>query len=127
MKLNIDCVRDVLLELESFPMGSCSIKSFENSINKYGRDDVAYTLMKLIEAKYINAEYQRSITGSIRFMNFYDMTFQGHEFLEKIRSDTIWNQKLKPAFSSFGSMSFDVISSVASAVITSLISGKLGL
>ncbi len=127
MKLNIDCVRDVLLELESFPMGSCSIESFENSISKYGRDDVTYTLMKLIEARYINAKYQRSITGDIRFMDFYDMTFQGHEFLEKIRSDTVWNQKLKPVFTAIGSMSLEAISSVANSAITSLVLTKLGL
>lgn len=55
------------------------------------------------------------------------MTFQGHEFLEKIRSETVWDQKLKPVFTTIGSMSLDVISNVANSVITSLVLKKLNL
>lgn len=108
-------------------MGSYHVESFENSISKYGRDNVLYTLMKLTEARYIEAEYQRSITGDIRFNKIYSITFQGHEFLEKIRSDAVWDQKLKPVFTTIGSMSLDVISNVANSVITSLVLKKLNL
>lgn len=65
--------------------------------------------------------------GQLITFRVYDMTFQGHEFLEKIRSDTVWNQKLKPVFTTIGSMSLEVISSVANSAITSLVLAKLGL
>lgn len=119
MKLNIDCVRDVLLEFETFPIGCYFVESFKKSIEHYDQETVLYVLVKLTEADYINADYH--------FNDILDITFQGHEFLEKIRSDTVWNQKLKPVFLSVGSMSFDVISRVANSAITSLVLTKLGL
>lgn len=47
MKLNIDCIRDVLLELETLPIGWYDITSFQNSVEKYGTDNVLYTLPPL--------------------------------------------------------------------------------
>lgn len=127
MKLDIECVRDVLLELETFPIGVYLVGSLKNSIANHGRENVEYTLVKLSEANYVNVQYCRMTNGSFLFDSILDITFQGHEFLEKIRSDTVWNQKLKPIFSSVGSASFEVISAVASDLLTSLISGKLNL
>ena len=127
MKLDIECVRDVLLELETFPIGVYLVGSLENSIANHGRENVEYTLVKLSEANYVNVQYCRMTNGSFLFDSIFDITFQGHEFLEKIRSDTVWNDKVKPALSSIGSMSFDVISNVTSSVVSALVLGKLGL
>ena len=69
----------------------------------------------------------RCFTWAWDFDSILDITFQGHEFLEKIRSDTVWNGKVKPALSSIGSMSFDVISNVTGSVVSALVLGKLGL
>ena len=121
MQLTPDCIRDVLLELETFHMGAYKADEFQNSISSHDREQVLYTLIKLFEGGYINAQYERSPTGQLITFRVYDMTFQGHEFLEKIRSDTVWNQKLKPVFTTIGSMSLDVISNVANSVITSLV------
>lgn len=40
MKLNIDCVRDILLELETFPIGVYPVGSLKNSIANHGREPV---------------------------------------------------------------------------------------
>ena len=127
MKLNIDCVRDILLELETFPIGVYPVGSLKNSIANHGRENVEYTLVKLSEANYVNVQYCRMTNGSFLFDSILDITFQGHEFLEKIRSDAVWNGKVKPALSSIGSMSFDVISNVTGSVVSALVLGKLGL
>ena len=127
MKLTPDCIRDVLLELETFHMGAYKVDAFQNCIESYDREQVLYTLIKLFEGGYINAQLERSPAGQLIIFRVYELTFQGHEFLEKIRSDTIWNQKLKPVFTTIGSMSLEVISSVANNAITSLVLQKLGL
>ena len=93
----------------------------------YSSEQILYTLIKLYEGAYINAQLIRSSDGQLITFRVYDMTFQGHEFLEKIRSDIVWNQKLKPVFTTIGSMSLEVISSVANSAITSLVLAKLGL
>lgn len=127
MQLTPDCIRDVLLEFETFHMGVYKVDAFQNCLSRYGEEQTLYTLIKLYEGGYINGALMRSRDGQLITFRIYDITFQGHEFLEKIRSDTVWNQKLKPAFSSLGSMSLDVISNISGAVITALVSSKLGL
>ena len=127
MQLTPDCIRDVLLELETFHIGVYKVDSFQNCLLHYSSEQILYTLIKLYEVAYINAQLIRSSDGQLITFRVYDMTFQGHEFLEKIRSDTVWNQKLKPVFTTIGSMSLEVISSVANSAITSLVLAKLGL
>ena len=127
MQLTPDCIRDVLLELETFHIGVYKVDSFQNCLLHYSSEQILYTLIKLYEGAYINAQLIRSSDGQLITFRVYDMTFQGHEFLEKIRSDTVWNQKLKPVFKTIGSMSLEVISSVANSAITSLVLAKLGL
>lgn len=127
MQLTPDCIRDVLLELETLHIGAHKVDAFQNCLLDYSYEQILYTLIKLFEGGYVNAWLNRSSDGKIITFLVYEMTFQGHEFLEKIRSDTIWNQKLKPVFTNIGSMSFEVISSVANSAITSLVLKKLGL
>ena len=127
MQLTPDCIRDVLLELETFHIGVYKVDSFQNCLLHYSSEQILYTLINLYEGAYINAQLIRSSDGQLITFRVYDMTFQGHEFLEKIRSDTVWNQKLKPVFTTIGSMSLEVISSVANSAITSLVLAKLGL
>lgn len=127
MQLTPDCIRDVLLEFETFHMGVYKVDAFQNCLSRYGKEQTLYTLIKLYEGGYINGALMRSRDGQLITFRIYDITFQGHEFLEKIRSDTVWNQKLKPVFTTIGSMSLEVISSVANNAITSLVLQKLGL
>ena len=49
------------------------------------------------------------------------MMWSGHELLDAIRSDTVWN-KTKQAIASKGlSMTFDVVKSVAASIDTKMI------
>ena len=127
MQLTPDCIRDVLLELETFHIGVYKVDSFQNFLLNYSSEKIHYTLIKLYEWSYIKDKLIISYDLKLITFRVYDMTFQGHEFLEKIRSDTVWNQKLKPVFTTIGSMSLEVISSVANSAITSLVLAKLGL
>ena len=62
MKLNIDCVRDVLLEFETFPIGCYFVESFKKSIEHYDQETVLYVLVKLTEADYINCGLCMKVT-----------------------------------------------------------------
>ena len=53
MQLTPDCIRDVLLELETFHMGAYKADEFQNSISSHDREQVLYTLIKLFEGGYI--------------------------------------------------------------------------
>lgn len=65
MKLKHDCVRYVLLTLEAQGLGmlhsgvelSQLLPEMVNS--RYSEDDITYTLLQLLDGKYINADYQK--------------------------------------------------------------------
>lgn len=126
MKLEIDCVRDILLEFEDLPVGCYSPFIFERSVAKYGIDNVEYTLKKLSEAGYINADIYAFPNGQTEFNGIFDITFSGHQFLEKIRDNKVW-AKTKSVAGSVGSRAFDVITQIATSVITGLISSHLNV
>ena len=126
MKLNLNCVRDVLLELESFPMGWDSVQSFKNTLSKYDTDDVVYSLYKLSEAKYINATTGMTQDGMPHIGAIYDITFRGHEFLANIKPKNNW-EKLSGALKQIGSASFEVLSSAALGLATDSIKAALEL
>lgn len=126
MKLNTDCVRDVLLELESFPLGQYTLKSFSKTVAKYGEETTHYTLTKLAEGKYINAEYVQTMDGRIHLAVVYDLTFAGHEFLSTVRAPGLWEQ-LKEAASDGGTACIQLIGEVATEILKEQIKRKLGL
>lgn len=127
MVLDIDCIRDILLELESFKIGCYSINAFSESIKKHGKESVVYTLCKLAEAGFINStEPYRSSDGAPHIDFIYDMTFDGHEFLADIKPQSSW-EKLSTAMSQGGSASVKAVGSVALDIGTELLKKKLGL
>lgn len=87
MKLNTACMKDVMLEFESFGMEYITEKSFKKSIEKYGFDDVLYSLVKLTDEYCINASYERTQDGVPHFSDIQDITIKGHQFLEKAKSE----------------------------------------
>lgn len=126
MKLNTDCVRDVLLELESFPIGQYTLKSFCKTVSKHGEETTYYTLTKLAEGKYINAEYAQTMDGRIHLAVVYDLTFAGHEFLSTVRAPGIW-EMLKDAASDGGTACIHLIGEIAADILKEQIKRKLGL
>lgn len=126
MKLDINCVRDILLELEEFPMGHQPFDAFKQSIQKHGSDNVLYTLYKLDEAEYINSEIYLDESGFPHCIAVYNMTFKGHEFLNSVRSPGIWDQ-LSGAASEGGTACLKVIGDIAIEIAKEALKAKFGL
>jgi hypothetical protein len=144
MKLNYDCVRDVLLTLEdtldikeltynlgegeeshfNFSTTDIEIIAKHERLKSYPKTDIFYSIHKLYEADYIVAG-QVNAENLTRYL-IQDITYNGHEFLQSIKSDTVWND-VKKVSSKVGTMSFPIISSIASNVIAKLISTSLGV
>lgn len=119
MRLNQDCIRDVLLELEEkLTFGSHiflqQIKELDTT-KKYGEEDTIYTILKLLEADYLigkplyasNELYQLSLSS---------ITWNGHEFLDSIRSNEVWRET-KKRVSGFTSVSIGILTEVAKEYI----------
>lgn len=127
MQLNPDCVRDILLELEkqSYPT-DCTIETLSNSLPVYNTEEINYCCIKLLEAKYIDAG-TRNIRHSngLSITSIYDITFQGHEFLNSVRPDNIWDN-VKTIGTKIGATSLSSIVQIANGVLTAIIKNQLG-
>ena len=105
MKLNYDCVKNVLLYLEenlgytentvALEHKRLSIFSIINNIDGYTKENVQYTIEKLEEAKYIrftNVTYDSQkyiINGYVD-----DITWDGFEFLDNVREKKRFGKQL---------------------------------
>ena len=128
MRLNPDCIRDILFYIEENAGYSEMIPFYTNLErfniklkNDYPADVILYHLELCEEYGYLTI-YSHTM-GAI---NVKRLSVSGHEFLENIRQDTNWN-KTKEVAKSAGSTSIEILSNVASNLITALISKKLGL
>ena len=128
MKLNIDCVRDILLAVESKDFGhQLTLDSLHTQIPQYTLDEVEYACLKLDEANMLDVTYINTIgrtTPAVARIN--ELTYQGHEFLNDIRAEDNW-QKLSSALKQGGSASLKAIANVALELGTSALKSKLGL
>lgn len=126
MKLNPNCIRDVMLTIEDKPitkryncMQLCSI------LPNYSEEDIYYTCIKLHEGGYLHLD----IIGTNKYMlpkisTIGDLTFSGHQFLENIRNDSTWNKVLAMA-KSVGSFSMPTLSAIAVKIVQMKIEGLL--
>lgn len=111
MKLNLDCMRDILLTLEQFDYGEIvHPKDLEKRLSSnYSRADVYYSALKLAEAGFIKADYF-DIPGDVPEISLiYDITYAGHEFLNSIRPTSVWH-KLSPVLQNAGIASLKIAS-----------------
>lgn len=125
MKLNVDCVRDLLLVIESdtsigHPLHFNVLK--EKLLN-YSGEDILYTALKLEEAGFITCN-TKNVRTYPDLLCIQELTFYGHQFLENVRSESNWG-KVKAVSKTVGSASLNVISEIASSIITGLIKSQL--
>lgn len=114
MKRDWDLVRKILLEVEQLPvaqdLNSDALPGYED------QSDVVAAHMRLLYDAGLIDGIDSSAIMRIHFMAS-GLTWEGHEFLDKIRADTVWN-KVKVGASEKGlSLSIDVISGLALAMI----------
>lgn len=105
MKLNSDCIRDVLLYLEenlsynhetegSIEHNTITMHKISKDLHDekgYEIDDVNYSVEKLLEIRYIiPATELRGHNNSILYCPISDISYNGHMFLGTIRPKSIW-------------------------------------
>ena len=80
----------------------------------------------LIEAGLVKGQVVGTIGPEVKDFFGQRLTWEGHEFLDAIRSDTVWN-KTKKIFTEQGvSMTFELVKTVAKEATSALMKGALG-
>lgn len=122
MKLDIACVRDILLFVESLPFNSvATIDTLHEAYPQYTEEIITYNCLKLIEAGYIDgmtASMMRSYLPGIKCITC--MTYEGHQFLETIRPETVF-EKTKNTLSAIGTGSFAIAKEIGTSLLTELV------
>lgn len=123
MKLNQDCIRDLLLYLEENLKLNDYLSISNISLKNYSSEELLYTADKLYEAGYLKCS--RKVYDNTDLMIFVSsITYTGHQFLDNIRDDKVF-AKTKSILSGFKSVSIEIIPETASKVITNLINQQL--
>ncbi len=129
MKLNPDCVRDILIFLEDNLQISSELVFEEISYTElasqltYDVREIVNTLFAIRESGFIDCNVDYSLNG-LDFFDIYRITYNGYQFIESIRPEPVW-KKVKAVSGNIGSFSFSLISQIANGVLSSLISGQL--
>ncbi len=127
MRLNPDCIRDILLECEE----KCTPKkhivfkndeTFERGNRSYPYDETIYHLRQC----KLNEYFVKSSEDLMGDYAVYDLSPKAHEFLADIRSDSVWS-KTKAAAKEVGVSSLHGLSSIAAQIITAIISKYIGV
>ena len=129
MKLDVDCVRDVLFYLEEhleispeLELNEISVWDLECQLN-YPIQELANTLLMLHEAGYIEAVIDFG-SNRIILLDVYRITYDGHQFIESIRPESVW-KRVKATGKQVGSFSIDVITQIATGTLSSIVNGYL--
>ncbi len=128
MKLDNDCIRDILLTIEVMEYNSCyTVEKLQKQLPNYSYNELQYHCSQLLDAELIKG-ISINVMGHFtpQVSRIFDLTYQGHQFLADIRSDTTWN-KTKEIAKNVGSESVHALKDIATSVITSAIHKTLGL
>lgn len=114
MKRDMDLIREILLKIEETENKRPII---DLCVENYSDEEVSYHCKLLYEAGFV-CDYKNTIDGSF---GVGQMTWNGQEFLDTVKSDTIWN-KTKETITKKGlPMGIDILKSVATSIIQSMI------
>ena len=123
MKLNYELIRNLLLVAEDQENNSSlSQKELDEFIEKfdYTFDELTYHLKRLEEADYIDVTI-RYASNQVYIYALNYITWDGHQFLDTIRSDKVWSTSKKVAndlkvksISAFTQIAFQVASNLIS-------------
>lgn len=134
MKLNSDCMRDVMLKIEllqTIAVDEENNVSFEplwiddlyQALSKHDKKDIFYALHNLDQAGYVSTNMINGDDSSLGYVVNY-ITYEGHNFLDRIRDPKAWRY-IKTAGSAIGNFSLSVINQIANGVTTAFIDSYL--
>ncbi len=124
MKRNWDTIRELLAKVED-----CTLPTDIVQLEHFSEEraaEISYHMALLIEAGLVLGQVINTLGPEVQDFIVERLTWDGHEFLDSIRSDTVW-QKTKKMFTEQGlSMSFDLIKEGAKQVASTLLGTVVG-
>ena len=108
MKRNMDLVRKILLQVEATEPG----KEIRLDVTGYSEEEIGLHVELMIEYGLVQGKAIPSNDGPAHSILKYwidRMTWEGHDFLDAARNDTIWKKAKEKCLETTGGLAFDVL------------------
>lgn len=130
MKINYDCMRDVLITLEklitidqNLKLSTVRLHDLQQELPKQNVQDIIYSVIMLEQAGYIKAKVTLANNG-IYSISISGITIDGHRYLDSIRSPKIW-EAIKEKFKDKAlDLSFELIPKVSALLLDTIINSQ---
>lgn len=117
MRRDPELIRKLMLAIEQ----SSQPLNDQAQIDSYSRDEVAYHMRLIIEAGLAQGSVMEDHSGGNttipRFVAILRMTNTGHDFIDSIRGDTVWNAVTDKVKTLGGSFTLNVLQQLALRVL----------
>ena len=124
MKRNWDTVRELLSKVEGCTLPTEMVRLSDFPPER--ASEISYHMELLIEAGLVDGQMSKTIGPEVHDFFARRLSWEGHEFIDAVRSDTVW-QKTKKTFVSNGiSMTFELVKAVAKEAAISILKAALG-
>jgi hypothetical protein len=122
MKRDMDLIRKILFKIEEEVNNTAE---FNIDIDGYTLNQIAYHCSILFDGGYITDYKALTADDEIDDFGVGHLTWEGHEFIEKIRSETVWNKTKETVTKKGLPMALDVIKDVATATINGMVQAAI--
>lgn len=90
------------------------------NLEQYNREQILYHKNLLLDGELAKGNALLG-DGKLQSVVLTDLTWEGHDFLDAIRNDNVWNKTIQSLGKIGGDASFTVIKSVAAAIAKELL------
>lgn len=122
MKRDMELCRKILFAIEEQHKGETIM---DLSIENYTMEQVAYHCKIMYEAGFLSYYEGYYTFEGISDFQVGGLTWEGNDFLDKIREDTIWNKTKTTIIKGGLSMTVDVIKQVSTAILSAMTEGAI--
>lgn len=109
MKRDLDLVRTILKEMENGTFDEWQSKEVEREKADKEEKRLVQHLELMIERGLIEGEVLKDRTGCARGAAVSRIKWEGYEFLEATRNETLWNKAKGEVIQRTGSLAFDAV------------------
>lgn len=122
MKRNMDLCRLILFKIEEEYF---STSLYNLKITGYSDEEVAYHCKLLFDNELISDYKDSYADDSLDYFEVGSLTWKGHDFIDKIREDTVWNRTKEVIKEKMLPTTIEVIKDISGAIIKSMIESAI--
>jgi len=112
MKRDLDLVRQLMLQIEALP----AAPPVQYRMSEIEDPVLLAHLEMLIEAGLVNGRISRSQGARGDVISVSGLSWQGHEWIEMVRSQSLWNEVKSAVLDGGGVLTFELTKAVAAKI-----------